>query len=84
MSVGDGVVRVLYVCYFVFIVIGVFFVEIMEVEIVELMFVGWKKFFVFGGSGYVGIYVCKEVLLKGIFVVSLSRLGRFGVVEFWF
>lgn len=52
---------------------GVYVVEIVEVvEFIEFKFVFWKKIFVLGGNGYVGMYICKEVFVKSIFVVSLS------------
>lgn len=41
-----------------------------EEEIVK--FKERKKLFVLGGNGFVGLYVCMEVFVRGVFVVSFN------------
>lgn len=41
------------------------------------------KLLVLGGNGFVGSHVCKEALVQGLSVSSLSRSGRSSIHEAW-
>ncbi|XP_021762108.1 uncharacterized protein At1g32220, chloroplastic-like [Chenopodium quinoa] len=42
-----------------------------------------EKLLVFGGNGFVGSHICKEALIHGLSVASMSRSGRSSINEAW-
>ncbi|XP_052205085.1 uncharacterized protein At1g32220, chloroplastic-like [Diospyros lotus] len=58
-------------------------IKVEEAETVEVPPPPTDKLLVLGGSGFVGSHVCREAVMRGLNVSSLSRSGRPSLYKSW-